>query len=266
MADYIRYANQDATRNQPLSNRLVQALGFLQPMGVTAEVFSGGQPATGPNRVGSHRHDHGNAGDVRFFRGGRALSWANPNDVPIFQSIVEQGRAAGITGFGAGRGYMDEGTMHLGFGSPSVWGAGGRRANAPNWLRSAFAGSINGGGGSDALIGGTGNDVTLRPGRIGGDSMVARDFDAQTSSMAAPSFGSMSPKAGTPTEPPDDGEQLTVWDRLGIVADALKNSTPPVPSAGGWSGGGGRLNQLLEVLTSPTVGDLQLRRRLGAGR
>lgn len=141
---WLRYANAGATRNQPLNPRLAEALRFLDEMGITAEVFSGGQPSSGSNRVGSHRHDHGNSGDVNFYKDGRRLSWANEADRPIFEEIVKRGKAAGITGFGAGPGYMGEGSMHIGYGTPSVWGAGGRSANAPDWLRNAYYnGTVN---------------------------------------------------------------------------------------------------------------------------
>lgn len=138
--EYIRYANQGATRNQPLNDKLTSALGFLPDLGVTAEVFSGGQPAKGSGlaRVGSVRHDDGNAADVFFYKDGRRLDWGNNEDRPIFEEIVKRGRAAGITGFGAGPGYMQQGSMHIGFGAPGVWGAGGRGANAPDWLRAAY--------------------------------------------------------------------------------------------------------------------------------
>lgn len=136
--EWLAYANQNATRNQPLSDRLTGALSFLPDLGVTMEVFSGGQDAQGPNRVGSTRHDHGEAADVFFYKDGRRLDWANPDDLPIFEQIVRQGKAAGITGFGAGEGYMRPGSMHLGFGAPAVWGAGGSGANAPEWLRNAY--------------------------------------------------------------------------------------------------------------------------------
>lgn len=142
--DWLRYANQGATRNQPIHPRLAEALGsFLPNMGVTMEVFSGGQPGIGSGgaRVGSTRHDHGNAADVFFYQGDRRLDWANPQDVPIYQDIVRQARAAGVTGFGAGPGYMQPGAMHIGFGNPGVWGAGGRGSNAPGWLTEAYNGS-----------------------------------------------------------------------------------------------------------------------------
>ncbi|MBN7755493.1 hypothetical protein JYP46_01535 [Nitratireductor aquimarinus] len=139
-SDWLKYANQGATRSMPLSGDLTSALSFLPELGVQMEVFSGGQPAKGSGgaRVGSTRHDHGNAADVFFYKDGRRLDWSNPEDVPIYEEIVRRGRAAGITGFGAGEGYMRPGSMHIGFGGEAVWGAGGKGANAPDWLRNAY--------------------------------------------------------------------------------------------------------------------------------
>ena len=105
-------------------------------------MFSGGQPSAGQGaRVGSDRHDHGNAADVFFYKDGERLNWANPEHLPIYEAIVQRGKSAGITGFGAGEGYMSPGSMHIGFGAPAVWGAGGRGSNAPDWLRMAYAGA-----------------------------------------------------------------------------------------------------------------------------
>lgn len=142
MANYIRYANQGATRSQQLNEQLLAAMGFLPELGVEMEVFSGGQPrkGTGLARIGSVRHDDGNAADVFFYKDGRRLDWNNPDDVPLYQEIVKRGKANGLTGFGAGPGYMQPGSMHIGFGKPAVWGAGGKGANAPKWLREAYAG------------------------------------------------------------------------------------------------------------------------------
>jgi len=143
MAGYIRYNNQGATRNLPLSEDLIKRLAYLESMGVTAEVFSGGQPGIdeGGNRTGSVRHDHGNAADIRFHKDGKMLNWANPEDRPIFEEIVRTGKQQGITGFGAGPGYMGEGSMHVGMGEPVVWGAGGKSENAPKWLKDAYFGA-----------------------------------------------------------------------------------------------------------------------------
>src|SRR5690606_1884562 len=44
---WLTYANEGATRNLPLSDKLTSALGFLPELGVTMEVFSGGQPEAG---------------------------------------------------------------------------------------------------------------------------------------------------------------------------------------------------------------------------
>lgn len=140
--NWLRYANQGATRNLPIDAKLQSALSFLPELGVQIEVFSGGQPGKGSGlpRVGSTRHDHGGAADVFFYKDGRKLDWANPQDVPIFQEIVRRSKAAGVTGFGAGDGYMQPGSMHIGFGAPAVWGAGGKGENAPDWLRIAYDG------------------------------------------------------------------------------------------------------------------------------
>lgn len=139
---WLRYGNQSAVRNQPLSGELVNAMGFLGDLGITMEVFSGGQgtAAEGGPRVGTDRHDDGRSADALFFRGDEQLDWANPEHQPIFQQIVREAKSRGVTGFGAGPNYMRPGSMHIGFGNPAIWGAQGRGANAPDWLRAAFNG------------------------------------------------------------------------------------------------------------------------------
>jgi len=143
LADYIRYRNQGATRNRPLDEDLINRLSYLQDMGITMEVFSGGQPSKdeGGARVGSIRHDHGGAADAFFYKDDRRLDWANNDDLPIFQEIVSKGKQNGVTGFGAGPGYMQAGSMHIGGGKPGVWGAGGKGENAPEWLSAAYNGT-----------------------------------------------------------------------------------------------------------------------------
>jgi hypothetical protein len=143
MVNYIRYANQGATRNQELSEDLLKRLGYLEKMGIKAEIFSGGQPGKeeGGARVGSERHDHGNSADVFFMKDGRKLDWANPEDLPVFEDIVRNGKANGVTGFGAGPGYMQAGSMHIGLGNPGVWGKDGKGDNAPAWLKNAYNGT-----------------------------------------------------------------------------------------------------------------------------
>ena len=241
MVSYLRYANQSATRNQPLDPRLVQALGYLGPMGITAEVFSGGQDATGPNRVGSHRHDHGGAGDIRFYKDGRALSWANPSDLPAFQEIVKQGKAAGITGFGAGPGYMGEGTMHVGFGSPGVWGAGGKGANAPEWLRAAYNGSASGtlpaATVPDVADGPKGQEVYSPPSQPVDNTMVA-STGGPSGSVAVDQYNSLG-------DPNKKSPMQGLFSALAEYPDARPANLGPMGDAR-QSGGG-----LLELLANP---------------
>lgn len=144
MADnpWLTYSNQGATRSLPLDQKLIDAMAFLPELGVTMDVYSGGQPEAGAGpRVGSTRHDHGNAADVIFYQDGRMLDWSNEGDIPLLSDIVSRAKAAGVTGIGAADDYMGPGRVHIGFGAPAVWGAGGKSANAPDWLRAAYYGT-----------------------------------------------------------------------------------------------------------------------------
>lgn len=152
--NWLSYSNQGATRNLPISENLQRAMSFLPELGVTMDVYSGGQPARGTSsrRVGSTRHDHGNAADVTFRdASGRMLDWNTPADIPTLQAIVQRARASGVTGFGAGNDYMGAGRMHIGFGNPGVWGAGGRGVNAPEWLVQAYNTPYERGGAAAAV-------------------------------------------------------------------------------------------------------------------
>jgi hypothetical protein len=139
---WLKYSNSRATRNDPLDPRLIGALSFLGDMGITMDVVSGGQEAAGEggSRTGSTRHDHGNAADVDFYMGGRKLDWSNPQDMPLLVQIVQTAKSRGVTGIGAGDDYMGAGRFHVGFGNAGVWGAGGKGANAPDWLVAAYNG------------------------------------------------------------------------------------------------------------------------------
>lgn len=251
---WLRYANQGATRNLPLDNRLVNALGFLPELGVTMEVFSGGQPAKGSGqpRVGSTRHDHGNAADVYFYKDGKRLDWGNDADRPVFEEVVRRGRAAGITGFGAGPGYMGQGAMHLGFGNPGVWGAGGKGANAPDWLRAAYEGSPAG----QAVTAAAAAQPTPQA--------------APPSSSDAPSpFGSMFPAmAGAPASPipVEVAQYATAEDKKGNPLSSFLSSLETMPAAplGRFPGGPSpaQANALSNVLNNPTVADLLMSKRM----
>lgn len=69
----IRYANQGATRNKPIVQALGDAISSTVKSvfgaGYTAEIYSGGQDwqGEGSRRVGSTRHDGGNAADVYIY-------------------------------------------------------------------------------------------------------------------------------------------------------------------------------------------------------
>ena len=54
-AEWLVYANQGATRSQPLAPELVEAMKFLPEIGLQMQVFSGGQPGIGTSsaRVGA---------------------------------------------------------------------------------------------------------------------------------------------------------------------------------------------------------------------
>lgn len=177
MASYIQYANQGAIRSKPISDKLAGSMSFLKDMGITMEVFSGGQDAkgSGGKRTGSTRHDHGDAADVFFYKDGRRLDWANKDDLPVIQEIVSKARARGVTGIGAGEGYMRPGSMHIGFGKEAVWGAGGKGANAPKWLRDAFYNPMNGETSSPSLLPDVGGMDTIT-GQSGSDPFADGTF------------------------------------------------------------------------------------------
>lgn len=223
--DWLQYANQGATRNKPLNPKLVKALDFLPDMGITMKVFSGGQDATGPRRTGSHRHDHGNAGDAFFFKNGRKLDWANANDRPIFQQIVREGRKRGISGIGAGDGYMQRGSMHIGFGSPSVWGRGGKGANAPGWLRSAYNNEqsiATGGLVQHAASGGVIDEPTINP--VNNRPNLPND-DGSYSTELSVTVTNPRLNGGKPTNIPSiwNGTRFDPQDEEVIVDQALKS-------------------------------------------
>jgi hypothetical protein len=134
-----------AVRTQPISNDLRNILNAVgKELDVYFEVTSGGQPAkgTGAPRVGSTRHDQGMAADTKAYvlRNGQKhyLDFTNPQDQALWSQIVRLAVAGGATGIGAGTDYMGSKTVHIGFGKPGTWGAGGKGANAPDWLRTAY--------------------------------------------------------------------------------------------------------------------------------
>ena len=150
-SDYLTYNNKGQTRSLPANPQLETSISdVLASMGLTGNVHSGGQnDETG--RVGGARHDHGNSVDMDFYKGGRKLSYKNKEDIPVFQEIVQRLKANGVTGFGAGEGYMTDGRMHVGYGSPAVWGKDRTEATAAKWLKEAFNSDVSGFASADQL-------------------------------------------------------------------------------------------------------------------
>lgn len=149
MAELV-YQNQGATRDNPVSDRLGSILTTAaQRAGIDeVRVISGGQEPRGASRenifgrygrTGSVRHDRGNAADIKLVVDGRVLDFTKPADQAIFSQFVTAATALGATGIGAGTNYMGPQTIHVGFGAPATWGAGGKSAGAPEWLRTAYA-------------------------------------------------------------------------------------------------------------------------------
>ena len=132
-----------AVRRLPISSGLAQVLQrAASEAGVTVRVKSGGQPQEGQGgaRTGSTRHDNGMAADLDLYSGETRLTPST--HLPIFKRFVAAASQAGATGIGAGEGYMgpDGSRLHVGFGTPAVWGAGGQGGNAANWLKETVGG------------------------------------------------------------------------------------------------------------------------------
>lgn len=140
----VEQRQQSGTRSQPVTDVLrSQIAAAAKAAGVNAEIFSGGQDSEGPNRVGSHRHDHGNAADLKLYQIGpdgrrRYLRHDNEADRAVMETFLRESVRAGASGIGAGPGYMGPDRMHVGGGSNAAWGAGGSSANAPEWVQRAL--------------------------------------------------------------------------------------------------------------------------------
>lgn len=245
--EWLRYSNKNATRNDPLDPALVSAMSFLPDLGVTMDVVSGGQEAAGEggSRTGSTRHDHGKAADVDFYIGGRKLDWNNADDLPVLTKIVQTAKSRGVTGIGAGDDYMGPGRFHIGFGAPAVWGAGGKSANAPEWLRAAYGGAPMGdvsshyaGDGHNHSGGGMEADGPGRtdrnPARLAwayaNGKMTPEDAAIYERGMAAGVF----PKAEQPKASPDPlaiyaataMRPRTPFQPVALNAGPIRNATP----------------------------------------
>lgn len=131
-----RQAQLATTRKGPLAASLA---ALIEEAAGEADIdtvvcFSGGQPATGPNRVGSHRHDNGMAGDFWLVEGGKILDFTKPGERQAVARFITACAKRGATGIGADAGYMGPTKMHIGFGPKAVWGDAGHTRNADPWL------------------------------------------------------------------------------------------------------------------------------------
>lgn len=136
------YNNAGKIRDKKLTPKLEKLLtDAAEAVGIDkVSVTSGGQDPIGtPNarRTGSTRHDGGQAADIQLLDDGEVLDFDKQRS--RFEAFVTKAASLGATGIGAGVDYMGTKTIHVGFGSKLVWGAGGKSVNAPTWLKTAAA-------------------------------------------------------------------------------------------------------------------------------
>lgn len=127
-------------RNKEIQPQLQQAITQSGAnLGISrVVVFSGGQDGKGQGsrRTGSIRHDHGGAADIRLYdSNNKIIRPDDPKNAKLLSQYAANLRQNGVSGIGAGAGYMGGNAIHVGYGKDTVWGAGGRSANAPDWLK-----------------------------------------------------------------------------------------------------------------------------------
>ena len=140
----VKYVNAHATRNKVIVSQLEQIIiQAAKNTGLSVEIFSGGM--TPQRRTGSDRHLNGFAADVWLYTSeGKRLNVQSQQ----LRDWCQQAKNAGATAIGAGVGYMGAVGVHLDIsagntvpaGSAKYWGAGGRSANAPQWLINIMTG------------------------------------------------------------------------------------------------------------------------------
>ena len=132
-------------RDKPITSELKSILKKAAEAAGVDVVFvtSGGQPGSTGQSTGSTRHNGGRAADLQLIKNGQTQTFTDLDGGPVFEAFVTAAAARGAIGIGAGVGYMGNKTIHVGFGlTPAdttkiVWGADGKSANAPAWLRTA---------------------------------------------------------------------------------------------------------------------------------
>lgn len=123
----------------PRLNRLLEEAAAATGIDEVHVVSGGQEKAPSKKRTGSSRHDDGNAADLDLRVKGRILNFEVPADRVKVAAFVTACAARGATGIGAHPDYMGPTRLHIGFGKRAVWGAGGKAAGAPQWLRDAVA-------------------------------------------------------------------------------------------------------------------------------
>ena len=124
------------TRRGAITGTLEDQLNYASTQSdVFVEVTSGGQRMEGaPGATGSHRHDQGQAADLKLYRmvDGKKqyLDMRNPDDEKVMSKFMKDSVKAGATGVGAGLGYMGAETMHIGGGPEAAWGGAGWASEA----------------------------------------------------------------------------------------------------------------------------------------
>ena len=145
----IRNLTAGKTRHLPVAqadlDRMYAILQGIDPT-LSLDIVSGAQPASGPNRTGSHRHDVdasgvGHTADVVFSRNGQAIMPGA--DRQLYANFIRQ--AAPVF---PGMGHYNWG-IHVGGGAPAFWGPDKSAATADP----QFAAAYNAGRGAGAQAG-----------------------------------------------------------------------------------------------------------------
>jgi hypothetical protein len=145
----IRNLTAGKTRNLPVAQAdLDRMYAILQGLDSTLnlDIVSGAQPASGPHRTGSHRHDvdasgFGHTADIVFSRDGQQLL---PSENKALYANYIQAAAPYFPGIG----HYDWG-IHVGSGNPAFWGPNKSASTADP----AFAAAYNAGRGAPAQAG-----------------------------------------------------------------------------------------------------------------
>ena len=135
-------------RNLPISEELRNVLSIAGSFAGIDEVrvISGGQCAKGTcnRRIGSVRHDLGNAADLDLIKDGRTIQFILENERPFFEAFVQAAASLGATGIGGSVDYMGPTRLHIGYGVKATFGGPKGQGPAPRWLReSAIRGWSN---------------------------------------------------------------------------------------------------------------------------